>query len=263
MTARGRRHTLGETDAEGEPTVAWMAPRERSTTTGDPGAGQDLTDELRAALPPRFEAVGEALASGSGSAVACEVLGGILARDGVSLMEALDDHARTWRLVRGEAPAYDDARALSVAWGEATLRYLHAVSCEDPLTGLASLAHLRTAIGDLRRAGPVHETHALVVVATGPAHDAEQLGEPLARAMEDARLGATVRGVFPGPETIGHVAPGRLAVLAPRDELLLRRFDLLLRMVDAGHPPRPRVWIEGLPETDAGVEALLDELTRA
>jgi hypothetical protein len=243
--------------------VDWMATRKRSTTTADPGSGQELTNELRAALPPRFEAVGEALASGSGSIVACEVLGSMLARDGVSLAEALDDLARTWELVRGEAPAYAESRALAVAWGEATLGYLHAVSCEDPLTGLASLAHLRTVISDLRRGGPVHETHALVVVAVEIAHGSRHFGEPLARAMEDAQLGATVRGVFAGVETIGHLAPGRLAVLARRDELLLRRFDLLLRMIDAGDPPRPRAWIEGLPETDESVVALLDELTRS
>jgi hypothetical protein len=81
--------------------VDWMATRRRSSTTGDPEAGRELSSEHRAALPPRFEAVGEALASGSGSVAACEVLGGVLARDGVSLAEALDDLATTWRLVRG------------------------------------------------------------------------------------------------------------------------------------------------------------------
>ncbi|MFC7493773.1 MULTISPECIES: hypothetical protein [unclassified Nocardioides] len=240
-----------------------MATRRRSTTTAEPGAGQELTNELRAALPPRFEAVGEALASGSGTVVACEVLGGTLARDGISLAEALDDLARTWDLVQGVVPPYAESRALAVAWSEATLGYVHGLSCEDPLTGLGSLAHLCTVIGDLRRGGPVHETHALVVVAADVAHGARVYGEPLARAMDDAQLGATVRGVFAGVETIGHLAPGRLAVLARRDELLLRRFDLLLRMIDAGDPPRPRAWIEGLPETDESVVALLDELTRS
>jgi hypothetical protein len=271
MPLERRRPFPGNTDQRGSLTVDWMATRRRSTTTADSEAGLELSPELRAALPPRFEAVGEALASGSGSVVACEVLGGTLARDGISLAEALDDLARTWELVRGEAPAYAESRALSVAWGEATLGYLHAVSCEDPLTGLASLAHLRTVVTDLRRGGPVHETHAFVVVATGAAVDPEhadrperpdQRGQSLARAMEDAQLGATVRAVFPGSETIGNISPGRIVVLARRDELLLRRFDLLLRMIDAGDPPRPRAWIEGLPESDDAVVALLDELTR-
>ena len=240
----------------------WNATRKRSTTTGDPEAGRELSLELRAALPPRFEAVGEVLASGSGSVVACEVLGGVLARDGVSLAEALDDLATTWRLVRGSEPGYAEVRAIAVAWSDATLGYVHNLSCTDPLTGLASLAHVRTCIGDLFRAGPAHETHALVVVAVDVARDAEQLGEPLARAMEDAQVGATVRGVFPGRETIGHIAPGRLVVLADRDVLLLRRVELLMRMLEGGEPPRPRVWIEGLPDSDRATAALLDELTR-
>ena len=69
----------------------WSARRRRDSTTGDPGAGRELSPGQVAALPPRFEAVGDALASGSGSVVACEVLGTRLARDGVSLAEALDD----------------------------------------------------------------------------------------------------------------------------------------------------------------------------
>lgn len=244
--------------------MGWIAARRRhGTTTDDPGAGQELSARTRAALPPRFDAVGEALASGSGSVVACEVLGGILARDGLSLAEALDDLARTCELVRGDAPPYAETRALTVAWSEATLGYLHGVSCADPLTGLASLAHLRTCIADVQRGGPAHESHALVVVAAGAAHDAEQLGEPLARAMEDAQLGAVVRGVFPGPETIGHVAPGRLVVLAERDELLGRRVDLAARMLATGDAPHPRVWIEGIPAVDEAVAAMLDELARA
>jgi hypothetical protein len=245
--------------------VEWIATRRRSATTAGAEAGRDLSSTARAALPPRFEAVGETLASGPGpgSVAACEVLGGILARDGVSLGEALDDLARTWGLVRGEAPAYAETRALAVGWGEATLGYLHGVSCADPLTGLASLAHLRTVVGDARRAGPAHESHALVVVVADVARDGDRLGEPLARAMEDAEIGAAARTVFPGAETIAHLAPGRLAVLAGRDERLVRRLDLLLRMLDGRGLPRTRVWIEGLPETEPALIALLDELARS
>jgi hypothetical protein len=80
--------------------------------------------------------------------------------------------------------------------------------------------------------------------------------------MEDAQLGAVVRGVFPGGETIGQVAPGRLVVLAERDERLARRVDLLRRMLEVGVATRPRVWIEGLPDGDAAAGWLLDELPR-
>lgn len=241
--------------------MEWIATRRRSAPTAGPEAGQELSSTTRAALPPRFEAVGEALASGSDSVAACEHIGGMLARDGVAMGEALEDLARTWELVRGGIPAYAETRALATAWGEATLGYLHAVSCEDPLTGLASLAHLRACVADVHRAGPAHDTHALVVVST-IASGTDRLGGPLAQAMEDAKLGATVRGVFAGRETIGHIGPGRLVVLADRDDRLARRVDLLVRLLGPRTATGPRVWIEGLPDTDAAAAALLDELAR-
>lgn len=207
---------------------------------------------MRAALPPRFEAVGETLASGSGTSSACEVVGAELARDGLSLAEALDLLAETTDLVLGREPSFVEARSLSVAWSEATLGYLHSLSCDDPLTGLASLAHLRSRLSEVYRAADGRPAdHALVVVVT-PDPEADVL----TRSMRVAQLGDTVRTVFPGAETIGHVAPGRVAVLAGRDDRMARRVGLLREMLEA------RVWIEGLPETDEGAGALLDELTR-
>ncbi|WP_224124953.1 hypothetical protein [Nocardioides mangrovi] len=225
-------------------------------------------------LPPRFEAVGEALASGSGSEVACEVTGAALAREGWSLAEALDGLSSTTRTVLGREPEHTATRALAVAWSEAMLGYLHGLSCEDPLTGLASLAHLRTEISGLYRSEPpsvARDSHALVVVAAPPWPDAPYEpaagtetggGEVLARAMRAAQLGATTRTVFSGPETIGHVAPGRLVVLAGRDDRIGRRVGLLRTMLDTSTVQHTRVWIEGLPDTDDGAAALLDELAR-
>ena len=105
-----------------------------------PGSGAlgELTNEQRAALPPRFEAVGEAQASGADPIEACRHLGGVLAGDGVSLEEALEGLKATSTLVRGRDPEYAEVVALSTAWSEATLGYLHRLSCDDPLTGLAT-----------------------------------------------------------------------------------------------------------------------------
>ncbi|GAA4370610.1 hypothetical protein GCM10023146_18990 [Nocardioides caricicola] len=231
--------------------MGWFASRGRCGATGDPGARGELSSEQRAALPPRFEAVGETLASGSGTSSACEVAGAALARDGLSLAEALDQLAETSALVRGDEPTYYEVRALSVAWSEATLGYLHSLSCDDPLTGLASLAHLRSRVSEVYR-GSAPAEHALVVVAA-PEHEHDDV---LTRSMRVARVGDTARTVFPGPETIGHVGAGRVVVLTGRDDRMARRVGLLREMVEA------RVWIEGLPETDAGAAALLDELTR-
>ena len=250
--SRGRQ---GAGSSRGSP-VDWFATQKRRGLTDDPGAGRELSSELRAALPPRFEAVGEALASGSGTVVACEVVGGDLARDGHTLAETLDALALTVRLVLGTEPGHAETSALAVAWTDATLGYLADLSCEDPLTGLATRPHLRSRISEVYRAGRVGD-HALVVVTASPAAE-----DVLARAMHDARLGDTARTVFAGPETIGHAGPGRVVVLADRDGRIGRRVGLLRTMLDGTGVRHPRVWIEGLPETDEAAGRLLDELTR-
>lgn len=242
--------------------------RRRRATTDGPETRGELSSQLRAALPPRFEAVGEALVSGSGTVPACEVAGALLARDGLSLEEALDRLSTTTRLVLDTDPAFTDTRALTVAWSEAVLGYLHGLSCDDPLTGLASLAHLRSRVSDAyrgegRTGASVSESHALVVVAAPPWPDAASGSDDvLTRAMRTAQLGDTARSVFPGTETIGHVAPGRVVVLAGRDDRIGRRVGLLRRMLDGDAHPHVRVWIEGLPESDEAAGRLLDELAR-
>lgn len=240
----------------------------RRVTTDGPEAREELSSQQRAALPPRFEAVGEALASGSGTVAACETAGAQLARDGLSLDEALDGLAATARVVAGTEPPFEATRALTVAWSDAVLGYLHGLSCDDPLTGLSSLAHLRGRVSDAyrgehRTGAPVSASHALIVVAAPPWPDAASgRDDVLTRAMRTAQLGETARTVFAGTETIGHVAPGRVVVLTGRDDRIGRRVGLLRQMLDGGPVPHTRVWIEGLPDSDEAAGRLLDELTR-
>lgn len=245
-----------------------FATRPRHPMVGA-GTGAELSDELRLALPPRFEAVGEALVPAldpAGSIVdACAVVGRDLAQDGVSLAETLDGLRTTFRLVCGGDPGYAALQAISVAWAEAVLGYLHQLSCEDPLTGLASLAHVRSRVSELYRGQlrdhlVVRERHALVVVAVPVQGSARGSGSALlVESLEAGRVGAIARTVFSGAETIGHLAPGRVVALVARDALLARRTTLLRRLLDGP----VRVWIEGLPDSDAAAAQLLDELTRS
>ena len=246
----------------------------RSTTgldLGGPEAGVELSEELRRVVPPHFEAVGEALASGSSSVDACAVVGHDLARQGVSLEEALEGLRATYHLVAGADPDYASMRGVSVAWGESTLGYLHQLSCEDPLTGLATMAHVRGRLselyrGELTESLGVREAYALVVVdaSRGREGTGGSRADVLTHALVAHRLGETVRGVFAGPETIGRLGPARVVVLARRDERLVQRAALLRRMVSTpgGGSGGARVWIEGLPGSDAAAGALLDELRR-
>ena len=244
-----------------------FATRGRRLAAAGPGVGGPASP-VRSGLPHRYEALGEALTSGSDVLGACAVAGEDLARDGASMEEALEGMRDTWRRVSAGDPSYDAVSALVTAWSETTLGYLHQLSCDDPLTGLASQAHLRSRLSELYRShdygdGTVPHTHALVVVEM-PDHRPELVRtdhDRFSRSLRLARLGETARTVFPGHETIGRAGMTRVVVLAERNDRLGRRTALLRTMLmSADHPTR--VWIEGLPATDDSAAVLLDELAR-
>ncbi len=232
----------------------------------------DGLEDGQGALPDRFEAVGERLAAGHDASVACAVVGREAARDGAELGEALDGLRATYARVLGGEPDFRAVRALCEAWSEETLGYLHQLSCENPMTGLASLAHLRARLSEVYRAAEEGEvspgtSHALVVVDLpllarwlGTAGS----GDPFASALLLVRLAESSRLVFPGGETIAQTGPSRLVVVASRTDRLPERVGLLRELVEDLAPPvlAARVWIEGLPPTDVGAGQLLDEIAR-
>jgi GGDEF domain-containing protein len=215
-------------------------------------------------LPHRFEAVAEALASGSDSTEACRVVGRDLALDGASLDETLSALRETWRLVLGGDPAYDATSALLGAWSDATLAYLHQLSCEDPMTGLATLAHVRTRVSDLYREAPdpTAPGHTLVVCDLVPLDHG--IADAFTRALVLTRLGEAARTVFAGRETIGRLGGRRVVAVVARDERLGARVRLLRSLLDDTRRDGylVRAWIEGLPGSEAGAALLLDELAR-
>ena len=230
--------------------------------------GPDLPEKVRQQLPMRFEAVGEALVSDADVVAACAVVGRDVARDGAHLGEALSGLRTTYHLVRRTPPEFEATEAMSVAWSEATLEYLHALSCEDPLTGLASLAHVRTRLDEIFREAeltdvPVSRSHALVVVELrlrGP----QAPGHQFTRALRLVQVTEAMRAVYSGGQTLGRLGLNRAVALVPRTVDLgtsvasLREFidDLELGGTDV------RIWIEGLPAASDSATRLLDELAR-
>jgi hypothetical protein len=246
--------------------------RKLTLTAGD--KSQEMSERLRSGpdpsgqTPARFEAVGEALVAGSPVHAACAVVGRELARDGVDLTEALDGLRSTFARALGREPDFASTEAMSVAWSDETLGYLHQVSCENPLTGLATLAHLRARLAEVQRGAESSGTdaatgHALVVVDI-PGGDTPAGEAQIGRALLMARIADRARLVFSGEESIGEAGPSRLLVLAPRtDDLGLRVVvlrDLISDSTSLGGAVR--VWIEGLPSSHAAMAALLDELAR-
>lgn len=246
-----------------------FALRARQAPSAHPETRVDLPEDLLTALPTGFEAVGEALVSGAGTVDACAVTGRELALEGVSLDEALHGLEATSRLVCGAHPDFDDTRALAVGWSEATLGYLHRLSCADPATGLSSLAHLQSRIvelyrGQLRESPSARDSHALVVLDTVhpdrmPLHPSP--ADAFTADLRAARFAETARSVFASGEVVGRLDRNRIAVLTTRDPQLGRRVAVVRQMLD-DLEGGARVWIEGLPDTEAAACAALGELAR-
>jgi GGDEF domain-containing protein len=229
----------------------------------------ELSRHVRLALPLRFEAVAEALVARTDVTAACAVVGRDVATDGTALGEALDSLRSTYQMVLGTAPAFEAAEALSVAWSDATLQYLHDLSCEDPLTGLASLAHIRTRLDEVYREAeltdvPVARSHALVIVELSRRRPATGPGHHFTRALHLVQVAEALRAVYSGGQTLGRLGLDRAVAVVPRGTdlglsvSLLREFldDLDLGQVDL------RVWIEGLPTSTDSATLLLDDLAR-
>ncbi|RNL65295.1 hypothetical protein EFK50_04875 [Nocardioides marmoriginsengisoli] len=196
------------------------------------------------------------------------MVGRDLARDGVDLSEALHGLRTTFALVVGREPDFESTRSLGIAWSDETLGYLHEVSCENPLTGLATLAHIRGRLAEIQRGaesrGHVGDpTHALVVVdvplLTGGDHEVR-----LGSALVMAQVASQVRLVFEGEESVGEASPSRLLVIAERTDNLGNRVSTLRDYLAEVTPPDSvvRIWIEGLPAGAAATSTLLDELAR-
>lgn len=220
-------------------------------------------------ISARFEAVGERLAAGRDTSDACAMVGHRLAGDGADLAQALDGLRTLYARVLGADPPFAAVRALSLAWSEETLGYLHQLSCENPLTGLASLAHLRARITEVYRAAEQTEQaasigHALVVLELPAATRFPVRKDPFEWTLLLVRCAEIARTVFAGGETISQISPMRMVILAERKNLLAQRVELLgglVRNVVFGPHP-PRIWVEGLPSRDDGAGRLLDELAR-
>ena len=240
-----------------------FATRGRRLPATDPEVSEPGS-AVRSGLPHRFEGLGEALTSGSDVLRACAVAGEDLARDGASMEETLEGLHDTWRRSAAGDPSYDAVSALVTSWSETTLGYLHQLSCDDPLTGLASQAHLRSRVSELYRLADDVSGHALVVCALPLGDDpSDEPGDHFTRAMRVARAGELARTVFPGDETVARLGIHRVGVLCRRDELLGRRVRVLGTILEGSPEATPvRLWIEGLPGTDHLAGALLDELAR-
>jgi GGDEF domain-containing protein len=230
-------------------------------------------------VPERFESLVDALVHGGDVGAVCTEIGCTLASDGASLPEALEALRQTYALSTGFEPSFEATRALTTSWTEASLQYLHALSCEDPLTGLASLAHVRSRLSEIyreadRRGTNVAATHALVVVDVVPREaDQPSPGSTFDRVLRMAGVAECIRAVYSGGETLGRLGVGRAVAVVERATRLGSSVAVLRQLLaewgggggrDEGPatPPLCRLWIEPLPVDNDAAGRLLDELAR-
>ncbi|HLH58720.1 MAG TPA: hypothetical protein VKV33_06155 [Streptosporangiaceae bacterium] len=163
---------------------------------------------------------------------ACAMLGRARARAGVGITEALTDVAALFRVLGEGTPPLEVLAALAEGWADAGLARMSDATCEDPLTGLVSLAYLRTRLGEVyreaRQRGTCPEvTHRLVVV------ELPRRGDPWRRIALVILVGHDLRAAFPGGDTLSLGRPGpAIALVQVTDELTLR-FTRLRRAIRA------------------------------
>ena len=222
---------------------------------------------------PGYEALADALLFGSDVAAVSAEIGSAMARDGASLHEAMDALRDTYAMCTGQEPAYAASRALALAWSEASLQYLHALSCEDPLTGLASLAHVRSRLTEIyreaeRRGDNVVTTYALVVVELIQHARGGGAAHRLDRVLELTAAAECLRAVFSGGETLGRLGRQRAVAVVPRAAAVGGLVPTLRSLLAdwggqaGGDGLTSRVWIEQLPINNEAAGRLLDELAR-
>ena len=248
---------LAGSSARGRPGASSEQPRGRREPHGATGIQRNA-----------YLAIAEALQDGADVVSASDEVGRRLAEDGVSLLEALDGLGALYRSIAGGEPAFAAVRALSSSWAESSLIYLHSLSCEDRLTGLASLAHLRSRLGEIYREAElrgtsVPATYALVVVE--PIH---RQGLPsVERELRLIDVAECLRIVFSGGDVLGRVGPHRAAALVGREPNLPDEVETVRSLItqwrlDFEEPQVIRIWIEGLPVSVEWAGRVLDELAR-
>lgn len=252
----------------GVPDLAGSPARDRPEAASEQPCGWREPHGTPGTDHSAYLAIAEALADGTDVVPASDEVGRRLAEDGVSLLEALDGLSALYRSIAGGEPAFAAVRALSSSWAEASLVYLHSLSCEDPLTGLSSLAHLRSRLGELyreaeHRGTSVPATHALVVVEplTAPGTT------PFDREIRLIDVAECLRIVFYGAPVLGRLGSRRAAALVGREPNLPEQVEMVGTLItqwrlDAEEPQLARIWIEGLPANEAMAGRVIDELAR-
>lgn len=205
---------------------------------------------------PEVDALVSAVSAGRDMVVPAGRLGRARAEAGVAAREALDDLYALYRQLPGGGPPLVTVRALVEAWTAATVSAIRTATCEDPLSGLASAAYLRTRLTEVYReaerdGAAAADRHVLLVVDLG-----EGGPDGWEAMLFRLTLGDCLRSAFSGGETLAVVGHRAVIGLVGRDHHLARRVETLrTKLAHVRELDRIRVWLERLP---GGIHGALD-----
>jgi GGDEF domain-containing protein len=158
-------------------------------------------------------------------------------------------------------------RSTALGWGDVMTRRAGECAADNPLTGLATAAYLRTRLREVyaeaRNAG--RQEHVLVLVALDLTRTSGW-----SRVVAMTLLADALKEVFDAGETVASIGPAVACVLLRRGRHLPRALANL-RVLTAGRlavdphvaPTGPvRVWLEELPETCEDAARLVAGLGR-
>lgn len=157
---------------------------------------------------PAVEQAIKAVNRGHGLTRACMALGDARARAGVGIAEGMTDLAALFRVFGSPNPPLAALRSFATGWAEAGFAPIGELRCEDPLTGLVSVAYLRTRLAEIYREGTAR-AYCLVVVTLTVADAWERVAAML-------RLATLLREVFPLGDTLVRLGQGRAGALTTK-----------------------------------------------
>jgi hypothetical protein len=279
-----------------EPTNAQLreAWRRRSLATGwrtpddwHNAAVDEVLSGCRNRAPAPGEA-GQAVVGEGDLTAACAGLGRARAQAGIGIAETIDDLAALFAVLghggetegkrpglpgggdrtAGEKPGVPGGdpsagtplrliRAIAEGWVEESLDQLAQGGCEDPLSGLATVAHLRTRLvyREAEHCGTSPaDTHRLLVVRLSRRPD------PWRRMALAIGVGHDLRAAFPDGETLSMAKPGSAIALVRAHGDLPLRYARLRRSIHATFGTQIRMI--PLPGVLTDALRLVDDLAR-
>ncbi|MFC5822382.1 hypothetical protein [Nonomuraea insulae] len=202
---------------------------------------------------PEVEVVIKAVCGGCDLTQACWALGAARAGAGVGVAEGMNDLAELFAVAGAGGPPFTALRSFAAGWAEQSFAPIGELHCEDPLTGLATVAYLRTRLAHLYRGSAAGTC---LVVAEPPA-PAEDLAERLATALN---LATALRRAFPGDDTLALLGSARVGAVTRMDERLAEKVARLENS-EILYGRRPRVGVRPLPRAYGQALALIRTLS--